>query len=53
MRSMGFAVPSAVFLTAALLFTAPSKAQSSDDEKGGPRVACPDPPRTATILMPS
>ena len=41
MRSMGFAVPSAVFLTAALLFTTPSKAQSSDDEKDGPRGSVP------------
>jgi hypothetical protein len=41
MRSMGFAVPSAVFLTAALLFTTPSKAQSSEDEKDGPRGSVP------------
>jgi hypothetical protein len=41
MRSMGFVVSSAVFLTGALLFTTPAKAQSSDDEKDGPRGSVP------------
>jgi hypothetical protein len=41
MRLMRFMVPSAALLTAALLFTAPSKAQSSDDDSSSPRGSVP------------
>ncbi len=41
MRSMRFVAPSSVFLIAALLFTAPSKAQSTDDDSSGPRGSVP------------
>lgn len=41
MRSMRFIAPSSVFLIAALLFTAPSKAQSTDDDSSGPRGSVP------------
>jgi hypothetical protein len=41
MRSMSFVVRSAVFLSVALLFTAPSKAQSTDDDSSAPRGSVP------------
>ena len=41
MHSMSFVAPSSVFLIAALLFTAPSKAQSTDDDSAGPRGSVP------------
>src|SRR5271165_5481844 len=41
MHSMSSVAPSSVFLIAALLFTAPSKAQSTDDDSAGPRGSVP------------
>jgi hypothetical protein len=41
MRSMRFVASSSAFLIAALLFTAPSKAQSTDDDSSGPRGSVP------------
>jgi hypothetical protein len=41
MRSMRFVAPSSVFLIAALLFTVPSKAQSTEDDPSSPRGSVP------------
>lgn len=41
MRSIRFVAPSSVFLIAALLFTAPSEAQSTDDDSSGLRGSVP------------
>jgi hypothetical protein len=41
MRSMRFVVPSTALLTAALLFSAPSKAQSTDEDSSSPRGTVP------------
>jgi hypothetical protein len=41
MRLMRFVAPSTVFIFAALLFSAPSKAQSTDDDSSGPRGSVP------------
>ena len=41
MRSMRFVVLAAAFLIAALLFTAPSNAQSAEDDSSGPRGSVP------------
>jgi len=41
MRLMRFVVPSTAILTAALFFTAPSKAQSTDDDSSAPRGSVP------------
>ena len=41
MRSMRFVVPSAMFLCVALLFGAPSKAQSTEDDSSSPRGSVP------------
>ncbi len=41
MRLMRFVVPSTALLTAALLFTPPSKAQSTEDDSSGPHGSVP------------